>query len=220
MLDIVMVAHKPNYTRMAHRGLSPNGSLTKSSILGSLPSVVDLVPVAGKVILSLEGGRHQDFEAAEAYLSGQNLTWQIVHNDEVTSYHEALMRGLDQCSSQLVAIVPCWIEVTDPLWVQRMLWPLQTDQTCLLCTTWAEQGPAKDLAPHVATPRKWPGGEILVGRRDTVIEQLRLSGPNYEDLAKGAAQSGWRIWAHPGIRFTVHEHAHHETRKETPRQAK
>lgn len=213
MLDIVMTAHRPNYLRMAHRGLS-QGAKTESSVRGTLQSAVDLVPLAGKVVLSLEGGRHQDFEAAEAYLSSQNLAWQIVHSDEITSYYEALMRGLEQCSSPMLAIVPPWCEITDPLWVQRMIWPMQKDQSTLLCSTWDKQGPAKDLAPHIAKPRVWPGGEIIVARRAELVDILRLLDPQdfYNSLAKGADLNGWRVWAHPGIRFESHEHSDHEAR--------
>lgn len=217
-----MVAHQPNYPRMAHRALNPVEVKTDTSVRGSLQSAVDLVPVAGKVILSLEGGKHQDFEAAEAYLASQNLPWQIVHNTEVTSYYEAMMRGLEQCTSPLVAIIPAWIEISDSLWVQRMTWPMQKDQSTLLCTTWAEQGPAKDLAPHIAHPRKWPGGEIILARRAELVGILRLIDPAalYDNLALAVAANGWRLWAHPGIRFKVLEHDLHEARKTSGRQAR
>jgi len=215
MLDIVMVAHKPNYKRLAYRGVDANGAGT---IKGSLPSGVSRVPVAGKVILSLEGGKHQDFEAAEAYLKSQNLDWQIVHNDEVTSYSTAMMNGLLECKSGLVAIIPAWCEITDDMWVQRTMWPLQRDQQALLCTTWDEQGPAKDLAPHVAKPRVWPGGEIIIARRAPLVDLLRLipAGVNfYDEIAKAAVGGGWRIWAHPGMRFRAVEHKEHESNSKT-----
>ena len=216
-----MVAHEANYQRLAHRALNPVGVKTETSVRGSLQSAVDLVPVAGKVILSIEGGKHKDFEAAEAYLASQNLGWQIVHNTEVTSYYETMMRGLEQCTSPLVAIIPAWIEISDPLWVQRMTWPMQKDQSTLLCTTWAEQGPAKDLAPHVATPRKWPGGEIILARRAELAAIIRTVDPAdlYGNLALAVAASGWRLWAHPGIRFKVLEHDLHDARKTDRRKA-
>jgi hypothetical protein len=219
MLDIVMPAHKPNYERMAHRALS-QGAKTDTSVRGALQSAADLVPLAGKIVLSLEGGKHRDFEAAEAYLSSQNLAWQIVHSDEISSYYEALMRGIEHCTSTLLAIIPPWCEITDNLWVQRMTWPLSTDQTALLCTTGREQGPAKDMAPFIAKPRMWPDGEIIVARRAELTEILRLVDPSdfYNNLAKAVALNGWRIWAHPGIRFTRHEHAdHNEARATTAR---
>lgn len=220
MLDIVMAAHKPNFLRMAHRALNPIGGNPDTSVRGSLQSAVDRMSINGKVILSLEGGLHPDFEAAESYLHTQNLPWQILHNEEITNYHGALMLGLEHCSSPMVAIIPPWTEIVDSIWVQRMLWPMQTDPTALLCTTWEEQGPAKDLAPHVAMPRKWPGGEIIVGHRQVLIDQLRVSGSDYDKLAVGVAAAGWRVWAHPGIRFNLLEHDnHHEARPETRRTA-
>lgn len=219
MLDVVMVAHLPNYPRMAHRALNPVGTKTDTSVRGSLQSAVDLVPLAGKVILSLEGGKHQDFEAAEAYLASQNLAWQIIHSDEVTSYYEALMRALEHCTSPMLAIIPPWCEIVDPLWVQRMSWTLTTDQSALLCSTWDEQGPAKDLAPHIAKPRVWPGGEIIIARRAELTDIMRLVDPAdfYNNLALAVAANGWRIWAHPGIRFNKLEHADHETRTKVGR---
>lgn len=213
MLDVVMVAHKPNFDRMAHRGLSPIASETDTAVRGSLQSAVDLVPMAGKVILSLEDGQHRDFEAAEAYLSGQNLPWQILHNDEgVDGYYTALMRALEKCSSALVAIVPPWCEVTDNLWVQRMTWCLSNDPRSLLVTTGEKQGPARDLAPFICVPRKWPGGEIILGRRAELTDILRLLDPAdfYANLAKAVDRSGWRLWCHPGIRFNHHPHSQHE----------
>lgn len=219
MLDIVMPAHKPNFDRLAHRALNPVAVKTDTAIRGTLQSAVDLVPLAGKVVLSLEDGKHKDFAAAEAYLSSQNLPWQIVHSDEVDGYYPALMRGLEQCTSTLVAIVPPWCEITDHLWVQRMTWSLGQDQTALLCTTGLEQGPAKDLAPFIATPRRWPGGEIIVARRAELTDLLRLVDPSdfYLNIAKAAARNGWRIWAHPGIRFERHAHSDHEARTPTAR---
>jgi hypothetical protein len=219
VLDIVMVAHKPNYKRMAHRSLSSKGD---PIVEGALPSAIDLVPVAGKVILSIEGGKQQDFEAAEAYLSSQNLEWQIVHNDVVTTYRETMMRALEECTAPLVAIIPGWCEVSDPMWVQRMMWPLQRDQQALLCTTGEEQGAAKDLAPFVALPRKWPGGELILARRAPLLAILRLStGEDFhQSLALSAASNGWRIWSHPGIRFQNLEHDNHEARKTSGRQAR
>ena len=212
MLDIVMVAHKPNYKRLAHRSLDPKG---EPIISGSLPSAVNLVPVAGKVILSLEGGKHQDFEAAEAYLASQNLERQIIHNTEVTSYREAMMLALGECTAPLVAIIPAWCEVSDPMWVQRMMWPMQRDQQALLCTTGEEQGAAKDLAPFVALPRMWPGGKLILARRTPFVDSLRLSTGEdfYESIAQSATKNGWHIWAHPGIRFQNLEHDNHEARK-------
>jgi hypothetical protein len=216
-----MVAHKANYQRMAHRTLPPEGGDAVSVLAGSLPSAVDLVPVAGKVILSLEGGRHRDFEAAEHYLQGQNLEWQIIFNTDVTSYKQALLRALEQCKSPLVAIVPPWCEIKDPLWVQRMRWPMEKDQLTLLCTTGEEQGPAKDLAPFVATPRRWPGGEIIFARRVELTALLTLIQDEsfYETLAKDAAAASWHIWCHPGIRFNLHPHEPHEPKSKSRAQS-
>jgi len=218
MLDIVIVAHKPNYQRMAHRSIDPKGS---PSIRGSLPSAINLVPVAGKVILSLEEGKHQDFEAAEAYLATQNLPWQIIHNTEITSYYETLMRGLEHCSQAMVAIIPAWCEITDPLWVQRLTWPMSKDAGSLLCTTGEQEGPAKDLAPFTAKPRKWPGGDIIVARRAELEGILRMVNPDnlYSNLATAIDAASWRLWSHPGIRFQNHPHDNHEARKKTGRQA-
>lgn len=212
MLDIVMVAHAPNYKLMAHRAVPATGSSTDTVIRGSLPSAVDQVPMHGKVILSLEGGRHQDFESAEAYLASQNLPWQIVHSDETSSYYQALMRSLEQCASKLVAIVPPWCAIRDEKWVQRMIWPLQRDPAALLCTTWEEQGPAKDLAVHVAKPRVWPGGEIILARRAELHGLLRLVDPSnfYPNLAKAVGLNSWRLFAHPGIRFERLPHDDHD----------
>lgn len=211
MLDILMVAHEANYKRMAHRALPSSTRKDETEIRGSLPSAVDSVPVAGKVILSLEGGRHQDFEAAEAYLDSQVLPWQVVHSDEISDYHQAMVRGLAQCTSPVVAIIPAWCEVLDQMWVQRMTWPLSHDQGALLCTTGREQGPAKDLAPFPCKPRIWPEGEIIVGRRTELAGFLALSDPGdfYNDLARAVARNSWRIWAHPGIRFERHPHEDH-----------
>lgn len=219
MLDIVMAAHLPNYNRLAHRALNPVAAKTDAAVRGTLQAAVDLVPLAGKVVLSLEDGKHQDFEAAEAYLSSQNLPWQILHSDEVSDYYTAVMRGLEHCTSTLVAIIPPWCEIVDQLWVQRMTWPLGNDQTALLCTTWREQGPARDLAPHIAKPRTWPEGEIIVARRAELTDILRLIDPEdfYGNLAIAASTNGWRVWAHPGIRFNRHEHADHEARTTTAR---
>lgn len=213
MLDIVMTAHTPNYTRMAHRGLIPKSN--ELGILGTLRSAIDLVGTPGKVVLSLEGGDRQSFEPAEAYLDSQALAWQIVHSDEVTSYKEALMRGLEKCQSQLVAVIPPWIEVKDTIWVQRMIWAIGRDQTCLLCGTYREQGAARDLAPNILNPRTWPGGEFFVARRDKLWENLSLSQgvDMYQDLANAATLNGWRIWAHPGVRFIRHEHEDHAVKK-------
>lgn len=211
-----MVASEPNYRRMAHRSIDP--AKGEAAIRGALPSAVDLVPTAGKVLLSLEGGRHQSFEAAEAYLSTQNLPWQIVHSDEVTTYHRALLRGLEHCKSPLVAIIPPWIEIKDKLWVQRMVWTLSSDPRSLLCTTGTEQGPAKDLAPFICLPRKWPGGEIIFGRRDPLTGILRMVKRDnfYDNLARAVDAAGWRLWSHPGIRFERLEHEDHdEARQET-----
>lgn len=214
MLDVVMVGHRPNFDRIASRGLSVKGRATRTVIKGSLPSMVDLIGTPGKVVLSLEGGVHRDFEAAEAYLHSQMLAWQIVHAEEVTSYYEAMMRGLQKCQSQLVAIVPAWIEVVDPQWVQRMIWPIGRDPTALLCGTFAEQGGAKDLAPCILKQRSWPGGDFFVARREKLIQNLLLcnqpDSPWQEQLANAASANGWRIWAHPGIRFNVHPHEPHE----------
>lgn len=213
MLDVVMVGHLPNYPRIAHRGLDVNGARTTSVIRGSLPSMVDLIGTPGKVVLSLEGGVHQDFEAAEAYLHSQMLAWQIVHANEVTSYYEAMMRGLEKCQSQLVAIVPAWVEVTDKQWVQRMMWPIGKDPTALLCGTFSEQGGARDLAPCILRQRTWPGGDFFLARRAKLWENLRLCNqpdkPWQQQLANATAENGWRIWSHPGIRFTTHAHEPH-----------
>lgn len=211
MLDIVMTAHRANFTRLAYRGLRPNGQLTEKALMGSLPSAVDLVGTPGKVVVSLEGGDRQDFEPAEAYLQSQALGYEILHHDEVTSYKEAVMRGLERCQSALVAIIPAWIEVTDKQWVQRMMWSIGRDPTCLLCGTWKEQGPAKDLAPHIVGARHWPGGDFFVARREKLWENLMLCQEDdfYDELAKGAAANGWRLWSHPGVRFTNHEHEPH-----------
>lgn len=207
-----MTAHSANFTRLAYRGLRPNGTLTEKALLGTLPSAIDLVGTPGKVVVSLEGGDRQSFEPAEAYLMQQALTYQIIHCDEVTGYKEALLRGLEQCQSALVAVIPAWIEVTDKQWVQRMMWSIGKDPTCLLCGTWIEQGPAKDLAPHVVTPRVWPGGDFFVARRQFLWENLKLCQEDlfYDELAQAAAANGWRLWAHPGVRFTNHEHEPHE----------
>jgi hypothetical protein len=214
VLDIIIPAHKPNYVRLAYRGLNPNGALTTSTILGSLPSAVGRVPVAGKVILSLEGGKHQDFEAAEAYLSTQNLAWQVVHSSEVTGYYQALMRGLERATSPLVAVVPPWVEITDDLWVQRMTWPMTKDTTALLCGTWGEPGPARDLAPHIVKRRVWPGGDAFIARREALTDILRMStADNFRESLAGA--NGWQLWAHPGIRFKVLEHEQHEAKQTT-----
>lgn len=222
MLDIVMPAHLPNLKLVAERGVRPNRTgMPEEVIAGSLPSAVDKVGTPGKVVLSIQGGERQDFEAAEAYLDSQALAWQIAHNDEVTTYREALMDGLKQCQSPLVAIIPPWVEVTDPQWVQRMIWPIGKDQTCLLCGTYQEQGGAKDLAPNIVNPRIWPGGDFFVARRDKLIENLILG--QTEDLTKElgetAALNGWRIWAHPGVRFNYLEH-HAHTRENTPPEAR
>lgn len=214
MLDIVMVGHRPNFRRIAHRGLDVNGHRTSTVITGSLPAIVDKVGTPGKVVLSIEGGTRQEFESAEAYLQSQALAWQIMHAEEITSYYEAMMRGLEQCQSQLVAVVPAWIEVTDPQWVQRMIWAMGRDPTCLLCGTGPEQGPAKDLAPFILKHRTWPGGDFFVGRRDKVYQNLALCNqPDkswHEQMATAAATNGWRIWAHPGVRFKTHKHTPHE----------
>ncbi len=210
MLDILMPVHRLNLPLVARRVLN--------EIEGSLPSVVDLVGTPGKVVLSVQGGDRQDFEAAEAYLDSQALAWQIVHDDEIGDYRDALMRGLEQCQSQLVAVIPPWIEVTDTQWVQRMIWPIGKDQTCLLCGTMQEQGAARDLAPYIVAPRIWPGGDFFVARRQQLVENLVLSQSSddiYGNLAEDASLNGWRIWAHPGVRFTYHEH-HAHTRKEAP----
>lgn len=224
MLDIVMVGHAPNYPRIATRKILVDGSKSTTTIQGSLPSIVDLVGTPGKVVLSLEGGKHRDFEAAESYLQSQLLSWQIVHADEVTSYYDAMMRGLEKCQSQLVAIVPAWIEVVDKQWVQRMIWPIGRDPTCLLTGTWQEQGPAKDLAPHIVNPRVWPGGDFFVARRDKLFENLRLCNQPGVDfktqLAQAAAANGWRIWSHPGVRFHNHAHEPHEGRKDVGAKAR
>jgi len=221
MLDIVMPAHAPNFDRMAYRGVKHAGRDTGLSILGSLPSAIDLVGTPGKVVLSLQGGERENFEAAESYLESQALTWQIVHNDEISTYRQALMDGLAQCQSPLVAVIPPWIEVTDPQWVQRMIWSIGKDQTCLLCATYEEQGGAKDLAPNIVNPRIWPGGDFFVARRDKLVENLILGQTEdvTKELAESAALNGWRIWAHPGVRFTYHEH-HAHTRKSTPQKAR
>ncbi len=197
---------------MARQAILPDGLKTKSQLMGSLPSAVDLVGTPGKVVLSLEGGTHKDFAIAEQYLQSQMMAWQIVHSEEVTTYYEAVIRGLEQCQSTLVAIIPAWIEVTDKQWVQRMIWPMGRDRTALLCGTWVEQGPAKDLAPHLVTPRTWPGGGFFVGRRNEVYENLRLcmEGEMHDALAKAASMNGWRLWAHPGVRFNKHDHEPHE----------
>lgn len=215
MLDVVMAAHLPNYERLAHRALNPVAASTESSVRGTLQAAVDLVPLAGKVVLSLEDGKHKDFEAAEAYLSSQNLPWQILHSDEVEGYYSAVMRGLEHCTSALVAIIPPWCEIIDPLWVQRMTWTLGNDQRSLLCTTWREQGPAKDLAPHICKPRVWPDGEIIVARRAELTDIMRLlqkTDDFYSELALAISRNGWRIWAHGGIRFNRHDHVDHEAR--------
>ena len=212
MLDIVMTAHHANYKRMAHRGLKVvPGRESQKMVMGSLVTAVDLVGTPGKVVLSLEGGDRQGFEPAEAYLQSQALAWQIVHSDEVTSYKAALMRGLEQCHSPLVAVIPPWIEVNDKLWVQRMIWAIGKDPTCLLCGTYERQGAAKDLAPNIMNPRLWPGGEFFVARRDKLWQNLVLSQEEdfYDELAKAAALNGWRIWAHPGVRFINHDHEDH-----------
>lgn len=222
MLDIVMPVHAPNLGRVAYRGMRPNKrGLEEEAILGSLPSAIDLVGTPGKVVLSIQGGERQDFEAAETYLENQALAWQIVHNDEIGTYREALIDGLAQCQSQLVAVIPPWIEVTDPQWVQRMMWPIGRDQTCLLCTTYEQQGGAKDLAPNIVTQRVWPGGDFFVARREKLVENLILGQTEdvTKELAEAAALNGWRIWAHPGVRFTYLEHNAH-TRKSTTKKAK
>lgn len=211
MLDIIMTAHVANFKLMARRGLDSKGEV----ILGSLPSAVDLVGTPGKVVLSLEGGDRQDLEAAEAYLQSQALAWQIVHSDEVTDYKTALRRGLEQCSSPLVAVIPAWVEVKDPIWVTRMTWSITKDPTCLICGTYPEQGPAKDLAPAIMPQRVWPGGDFFVARRDKLQENIRLCNGDdmHDSLAKAASENGWRIWVHPGVRFKVHEHKSHERQK-------
>jgi hypothetical protein len=200
---------------MAHRAVKAVNGESKTSIVGSLVSAVDRTPLAGKVVLSLEGGKHQDFEAAEAYLGTQNLPWQIILSDEITGYHQAVLRGLEKCAAPVVAIIPPWQEIVDDLWVQRMSWCLQRDMASLLCTTWEQEGPAKDLAPHVAQPRKWPGGRIILGRREDLTNIWRLIGPEdlYANLAEAAATGSWRIWAHPGIRFNSLEHETYEGQK-------
>ncbi len=217
MLDIVMTAHAPNFKLMARRELEMNGAQTKEVILGSLVSTVNLVGHPGKVILSLEGGDRQQFEAAEAYLQEQALTWQIIHNEgEITTYRAALMRGLEQCQSPFVAVVPPWIEVKDSQWVHRMMWAMGRDQTALLVGTYPEQGAAKDLAPHVVTARQWPGGGFFVARRDKLWENIRLGTEEdlHVELAKTAALNGWRLWCHPGVRFATHEHENHQSQAE------
>jgi len=130
----------------------------------------------------------------------------------VTDYYEALMLGLGKCTAPLVAIVPPWIMIVDNLWVQRMAWCLSTDQTALLTTTGETQGPAKDLAPFIAHPRKWPGGELIVARRAEFEATLRLCNKDdlYVSLAKACASGSWRIWCHPGIRFETLTHENHE----------
>lgn len=217
MLDVIMAAHRPNFIRMAHRALNHDASKSEPSIKGALQSAVSSIPLQGKVILSLEGGKHQDFEAAEAYLSSQSLPWQIIHSDEVTSYHECVLRGLEEAKSPHVAIIPPWVNITDQRWVQRMMWCLQKDPQALLCSTWEKTGPAKDLAPHVATPRRWPGGDIILGRRHDITTYWRMADPKeiYNCIATDAQTGGWRIWAHPGISFDVEEHEEHEPRKKT-----
>ena len=105
MLDIVMTGHQANYKLMAYRGIKVSRSGASEKVMkGSLVTAVNLVGTPGKVVLSLEGGNRQSFEPAEAYLQSQALEWQIVHCDEVTSYKEALMRGLEKCQSPLVAV--------------------------------------------------------------------------------------------------------------------
>lgn len=212
MLDIVIVAHHKNYTRLAHRGLKIDGDKTRAVITGTLPSAVDAVGTPGKVVMSLEGGERQDFEAVESYLASQNLGWQVLHSSEVTSYREAVIRGIEKCESAYVAVIPGWLEVMDPQWVYRMMWPMGQDGSALLCATWAEQGAAKDLAPTVIMPRKWPeGGKFFIARRQQVYENLLLcTADQFEvELGQAASANGWRIWAHPGVRFQVHEHEEH-----------
>ena len=215
MLDVLMVAHKPNFGRLAHRSLEVDGDDTRAVIRGSLPSAVDLVGTPGKVVMSLEGGQRQDFEPVEAYLHSQNLDWQIVHHEEVSTYREAVVRGLEECKSPYVAVIPAWIEVVDPMWVHRMMYPLGQDPLAILCTTHPEQGPAKDLAPGHVLPRKWPGGKFFVGRRDKIYENLRLCREDQfeEEFAKASSANGWRIWAHPGVRFKTHPHEEHARKK-------
>lgn len=215
MLDVVMVASRPNYPLMAARRVEAKGK----TIRGSLPSTVDLIGTPGKIVLSLEGGTHQDFEAAEAYLQSQVMAYQICFTEDTTSYYEALMRGLAMCRSSMVAIVPPWIEVKDKQWVQRMIWPLGKDSTALLCGTFSEQGVARTLAPVIMKPRTWPGGDFFVARREKLLENLRLCNQTDTDftqqLATASASNGWRLWAHPGVRFENHKHELHE--RKTPR---
>ena len=221
MLDIVIPAHKPNFKRMAHRGLKWVSGQAEKGITGTLPTTIGLVGTPGKVVLSLEGGNRQDFEAAEAYLEEQALPWQVIHNEgEVTTYREALLRGLEVCKSQLVAIIPPWIEVTDKLWVQRMIWSIGRDPTCLLCCTYEHQGAAKDLAPEILKPRRWAGGEFFVARREKLYENLILGHAEdmYVELAETAALNGWRLWAHPGVRFENHDHEDHPRTKNRARE--
>ncbi len=218
MLDIVMVAHHRDYSRLAYRGIKVDGAATRETILGSLPSAIDKVGTPGKAVVSLEGGSHSDFESVQAYLESQNLDWRIVHHEEVTSYREAVLRGMEKCESAFVAVIPAWVEVKDPMWVHWMMWPMSKDPTALLCGTWSEQGPAKDMPPHVVGNRSWPGGKFFVARRSQTYDHLQLCQEDHfeDELAKGINANGWRIWAHPGVRFTTHPHE--EYARKTARQ--
>lgn len=215
MLDIVMVAHHRDYNRLAYRGLKVDGAATREVILGTLPAAINNVGTPGKVVMSLEGGVRQDFESVQAYLESQNLEWEIVHCDEVTSYREAVLRAMNQCTSAYVAVIPAWVELTDKQWVQRMIWPMSKDATALICGTWTEQGPARDMAPHVVGKRSWPGGKFFVGRRMQTHDHLKLCQEDHfeDELATGINANGWRIWAHPGLRFLTHPHEEHARKK-------
>jgi hypothetical protein len=216
VLDIVMPAHVGNFKRMAHRSMAVTGRVAAECIAGSLPSIVNLASMPGKVVLSLEGGNRQDFEAAEAYLQEQKLQWQIIHNSEVTNYHQALLAGLAECRSPLVAVVPPWVEVKDPQWAHRMVWALRKDPSALLVGTHEVQGTAKDLAPYVGKPRMWPGGEFFVARREAIEQNIKLVAAEsmHADLARNSSLNSWRIWVHPGVRFQTHEHEDHSRREE------
>lgn len=212
MLDLIYPVHRSNFYLLAQRRIVEHKDGTEGEVFeGAMPFSEQYVDVPHRIIVSAEGGSRSDLATIESWLNGWGSEWKIVHNAEVTSWDEAMMRGLAQAKNKFVAVIPPWFHIKDKRWFGKMQAPFNKDNLAMLAASLKEPGKSFTIPPFVLDRHKHPQGPMFVTRLNA-LQELAPIPPckNWlEEYSANIQRAGGRRWEVQSVGFELQEHEEH-----------
>jgi hypothetical protein len=170
---------------------------------GTLLDIEETTEVPFRLLVMVDGGMRDDFAVLEAYLTGAEYEWKIIHERQPVYFSKTMSELLTAATAKHVAIIPSNIHIEDQNWYGKMQLVFMRDPHAMV--VYANQDQPNSLPPHKLHHHDHPEEPMMLITRylaqHITVESAKVSAPEWAAMVSNQVLTiGGTRWAAPGVR--------------------